>query len=236
MMQKGVRLINCARGGIYDEAALVEGLKSGQLGGVALDVYSEEPCTKSPLFGMPNVLCTPHLGASTEEAQTNVAVEAAELLIDFFTTGAIKQSVNMSPLDPKTLEGLRGYLNVAYRLGLLLAQGGLRSPTSCRMSYKGEVAKKDTRLLVAGLRRRVPRARRAGREHRQRRSPPAGAGHRGRRAAIDRHRRLQLADHRRGRQRGARPPRPPARSSATPCRGWCRRTAAAWKAIWTARC
>jgi D-3-phosphoglycerate dehydrogenase len=155
MMKKGVRLINCARGGIYDEAALVEGLKSGHLGGVALDVYSTEPCTNSPLFGMPNVLCTPHLGASTEEAQTNVAVEAAELLIDFFTSGAIKQSVNMSPLDPKTLEALRGYLNVAYRLGLLLAQGDHRSPTSCRMSYKGEVAKKDTRLLsqafAAGL-------------------------------------------------------------------------------------
>ncbi len=155
MMKKGARLINCARGGIYDEAALVEGLKSGHLGGVALDVYGEEPCTNSPLFGMANVLCTPHLGASTEEAQTNVAVEAAELLIDFFTTGAIKQSVNMSPLDPKTLESLRGYLNVAYRLGLLLAQGDVRSPTMCRMSYKGEVAKKDTRLLsqafAAGL-------------------------------------------------------------------------------------
>jgi D-3-phosphoglycerate dehydrogenase len=155
LMKKGARLINCARGGIYDEAALVEGLKSGHLGGVALDVYVEEPCTKSPLFGMPNVLCTPHLGASTEEAQTNVAVEAAELIIDFFTTGAIKQSVNMSPLDPKTLESLRGYLNVAYRLGLLLAQGKHGSPTSCRMSYKGEVAKKDTRLLsqafAAGL-------------------------------------------------------------------------------------
>jgi D-3-phosphoglycerate dehydrogenase len=154
-MKKGVRLINCARGGIYDEAALVEGLKCGQIGGVALDVYSTEPCTNSPLFGMPNVLCTPHLGASTEEAQTNVAVEAAELLIDFFTTGAIKQSVNMSPLDPKTLESLRGYLNVAFRLGMLLSQGEHRSPTSCRMSYKGEVAKKDTRLLsqafAAGL-------------------------------------------------------------------------------------
>jgi D-3-phosphoglycerate dehydrogenase len=146
-MKKGARLVNCARGGIYDEAALVEGLKSGQLGGVALDVYGEEPCTTSPLFKMPNVLCTPHLGASTEEAQTNVAVEAAELLIDFFTTGAIKQSVNMSPLDPKTLESLRGYLNVAYRLGLLLAQENLGSPKCCRMSYKGEVAKKGTRLL-----------------------------------------------------------------------------------------
>ncbi len=76
MLKKGVRLINCARGGIYDEAALVEGLKSGKLGGVALDVFENEPCTNSPLFGMPNVLCTPHLGASTEEAQTQVAVEA----------------------------------------------------------------------------------------------------------------------------------------------------------------
>jgi D-3-phosphoglycerate dehydrogenase len=151
MFKKGVRLVNCARGGIYDEAAMVEGLKSGQIAGVALDVYPEEPYTKSPLFGMPGVLCTPHLGASTEEAQTSVAVEAAELLIDFFTTGAIKQSVNMSPLDPKTLEDLRGYLNVAYRLGLLLAQVDHAPPTTCRLSFKGEVAKKDTRLLSSAF-------------------------------------------------------------------------------------
>jgi D-3-phosphoglycerate dehydrogenase / 2-oxoglutarate reductase len=151
MLKKGARLINCARGGIYNEAALVEGLRSGQIAGVALDVYPEEPCTKSPLFGMPGVLCTPHLGASTEEAQTNVAVEAAELLIDFFTTGAIKQSVNMSPLDPKTLAEMRGYLNVAYRLGLLLAQMDHCPPTSCRLSYKGEVAKKHTRLLSSAF-------------------------------------------------------------------------------------
>ncbi len=150
-MKKGVRLINCARGGIFDEAALIEGLKSGQIGGVALDVFPEEPCTSNPLFGMPNVLCTPHLGASTEEAQSNVALEAAELLIDFFTTGAIKQSVNMSPLDPKTLVELRGYLNVAYRLGLLLAQVDHAPPHTCRLSYKGEVAKKDTRLLSAAF-------------------------------------------------------------------------------------
>jgi len=151
MLKPGARLINCARGGIYDEAALVEGLKAGQIAGVALDVYPEEPCTKNPLFGMPGVVCTPHLGASTEEAQTNVAVEAAELLIDFFATGAIKQSVNMSPLDPKTLAELRGQLNVAYRLGLLLAQMDHSPPTSCRLSYKGEVAKKDTRLLSSAF-------------------------------------------------------------------------------------
>ena len=151
MMKKGVRLINCARGGIYNEEALVEGLKSGQLGGVALDVYPSEPCTDSPLFGMPNVLCTPHLGASTEEAQTSVAVEAAELLIDFFTTGTIKQSVNMSPLDAKTLSELKGYLNVAWRLGLLLAQMDHCPPTGCKLVYKGEVANKDTRLLSAAF-------------------------------------------------------------------------------------
>ncbi|MFH1269266.1 MAG: ACT domain-containing protein, partial [Planctomycetota bacterium] len=107
--------------------------------------------TESPLFGMPGVLCTPHLGASTEEAQTNVAVEAAELLIDFFTTGAIKHAVNMSPLDPKTLEALRGFLNIAYRLGLLLAQVSGSPPTACRMRYTGDVATKDTRLLSAAF-------------------------------------------------------------------------------------
>jgi D-3-phosphoglycerate dehydrogenase / 2-oxoglutarate reductase len=151
MLKKGARLVNCARGGIYNEAALVEGLKNGQIAGVALDVYPEEPCTNSPLFGMPGVLCTPHLGASTEEAQTNVAVEAAELLIDYFTTGAIKQSVNMSPLDPKTLAELRGYLNVAHRLGMFLSQVEKGTPLNCRLSYKGAVAKKGTRLLSAAF-------------------------------------------------------------------------------------
>ncbi len=151
LIKKGARLINCARGGIFNEEALVEGLNNGQLAGVALDVYPKEPCTSSPLFGMPGVLCTPHLGASTEEAQTNVAVEAAELLIDFFTTGAIKQSVNMSPLDPKTLADLRGYMNVAWRLGLLLAQMDRHPPTRCRLSYQGGVAKKDTRLLSSAF-------------------------------------------------------------------------------------
>jgi D-3-phosphoglycerate dehydrogenase len=150
-LKRGVRLINCARGGIFSEEALVEGLKSGQIGGVALDVYESEPCVDSPLFGAPGVLCTPHLGASTEEAQSSVAVEAAELLVDFFSTGAIRQSVNMSPLDPATLESLRGYLNLAWRLGLLLAQADHAPPTVCRLRYKGEVARKETGLLSAAF-------------------------------------------------------------------------------------
>ncbi|MGI6415845.1 MAG: phosphoglycerate dehydrogenase [Thermoguttaceae bacterium] len=151
LLKPGARLINCARGGIYNEQALVEGLKSGQIAGVALDVFESEPCTNSPLFGMPGVICTPHLGASTEEAQACVALEAAELIIDFFTTGAIKQSVNISPLDPKTLDALRSYLNVAYRLGMLLAQVDHVPPTSCKVSYQGEVCRRDTSLLTAAF-------------------------------------------------------------------------------------
>lgn len=149
LMRRGVRLINCARGGIYDEAALLEGLRSGKLGGVALDVFAQEPCTTSPLFGMPNVLCTPHLGASTEEAQTQVAAEGAQLLIDFLTTGAIRHAVNVASVDPKKLAGLRDELDVAYRLGLLLAQLDRTPAKACRLTYRGEVAGHDTKLLTA---------------------------------------------------------------------------------------
>lgn len=149
LLRPGIRLINCARGGIYEEAALVEGLKSGKIAGVALDVFVNEPCTDSPLFGMPGVVCTPHLGASTEEAQTNVAVEGAGLLIDYLTTGAIRHAVNMPSIDPKRLAALRGYLDVAYRLGLLCAQYAGSPVRSCRLLYRGEVASKETKLLSA---------------------------------------------------------------------------------------
>jgi D-3-phosphoglycerate dehydrogenase len=151
LMKKGARLINCARGGIYDEEALAEGLRNGHLGGVALDVYQSEPCTDSPLFGMPGVLCTPHLGASTQEAQTNVAVEAAELLIDFFATGAIKSAVNTASMDPTVLDDLQQHLDLAYRLGLLLAQVNDAPPTSCTLRYEGEVAAKDCRPVSAAF-------------------------------------------------------------------------------------
>jgi len=150
-MRKGARLINCARGGIYDEQALVEGLKSGHLGGVALDVFTSEPCTDSPLFGMPGVLATPHLGASTEEAQAQVAVEGIGLLVDFLTTGAIRHAVNMTPLDAKTLSDLRSYLDVGYRLGLLMAQLDKSSIRRCTLHYRGEVAGKNTKLITASF-------------------------------------------------------------------------------------
>ena len=118
---------------------------------MALDVYENEPCKTSPLFGMPNVLCTPHLGASTEEAQTQVAVEAVELLLNFLRTGEIRHAVNVAAVDPKTLESLRGYLNVAYRLGVLLAQWKDGSIRGCRLTIRGEIASRDTKLLSSSF-------------------------------------------------------------------------------------
>jgi len=150
-IKPGARLINCARGGIYNEESLAKGLQSGKLGGVALDVFASEPCTDSPLFGMKNVLCTPHLGASTEEAQTQVSVEAVELVLKYLTTGEIRNAVNTSSLAPETLAELRGYLNVAYRLGVLLGQWHGGAPSQCTLSFRGEVSQKDTRLLTSSF-------------------------------------------------------------------------------------
>jgi len=151
ILKPGVRLVNCARGGIYDEKALVEGLKSGVIGGVALDVFEQEPCTDSPLFSFPGVLVTPHLGASTEEAQSQVAVEGVGLLVDFLSTGAIRHSVNSSPIDPASLEGVRGFLDLAWRLGVLLAQLEEGPPRSCSIAYRGEIASRNTRLVTAAF-------------------------------------------------------------------------------------
>ncbi len=151
LIKPGARLVNAARGGIYDEAALAEGLKSGRLGGVALDVYGEEPCTSHPLFGLPNVVCTPHLGASTAEAQTQVAVEAVQLLTDFLLKGQIRHAVNTAAIDPQTLQAIRGYLDLAYRLGRFEAQWSHGNASSCRLQYRGEIAESDTRLLTAAF-------------------------------------------------------------------------------------
>jgi len=151
LLKPGVRLVNCARGGIYDEHALVAGLQSGAIGGVALDVFEKEPCTDSPLFGMPGVLVTPHLGASTEEAQSQVAVEGVGLLVDFLTTGTIKHAVNSSAVDPAALEGVRGFLDLAWRLGQLLARLDDGQPRSCSIAYRGEIASRNTRLVTAAF-------------------------------------------------------------------------------------
>ena len=151
LLKPGVRLINCARGGIYDEEALLEGLESGVLAGVALDVFEAEPCTESPLFGRPDVLVTPHLGASTEEAQSQVAIEGVNLLTDFLRTGTIRHSVNSSPIDPADLEALRGFLDLGWRLGVLLSQLDDQPPKAVSIAYRGEIASRNTRLITAAF-------------------------------------------------------------------------------------
>ncbi len=151
LMRPGARIINCARGGIFDEEALFKGLSSKRIAGVALDVFEHEPCTDSPLFQLPGSLCTPHLGASTEEAQTNVAIEAAQLLTNFLLHGEIRHAVNAAAVDPKTLASMRGHLNLIYRLGLLLSQWQEGQPQRCRVIYRGDVAGKETRLLTSAF-------------------------------------------------------------------------------------
>lgn len=148
-MRRGVRIINCARGGIVDEAALLAALQSGQVAGAALDVFVDEPPGNHPLLQMPAVLATPHLGASTTEAQVSVAVEAAQLLADFLTTGRVRGAVNMPSIDKAEWDELRMYLDMARRLGLLQAQmhGGAIHRVVVR--YRGEIAKRNTSLLTA---------------------------------------------------------------------------------------
>jgi D-3-phosphoglycerate dehydrogenase / 2-oxoglutarate reductase len=150
-LKPGVRLINCARGGIYDEQALLEGLERGIIAGVALDVFEKEPCTESPLFGKPGVLVTPHLGASTEEAQSQVAIEGVGLLLDFLSTGTIRHSVNTGSIDAAALEGVRGFLDLAWRLGLLVSQLDESPPRSCSIAFRGEIASRNTKLVTAAF-------------------------------------------------------------------------------------
>ncbi len=120
--KKGVRIINCARGGLIDEVALKEGLDSGHIGGAALDVFATEPAKDSPLFGTPNFISTPHLGASTNEAQVNVALQVAEQLSDYLLTGGVINALNMPSLSAEEAPKVRPYMALAEKLGSLVGQ------------------------------------------------------------------------------------------------------------------
>ncbi|UUL81614.1 phosphoglycerate dehydrogenase [Sphingomonas qomolangmaensis] len=120
--KKGVRIINCARGGLIDEVALKAGLDSGHIGGAALDVFVEEPAKASPLFGTPNFVSTPHLGASTSEAQVNVAIQVAEQMADFLVSGGVTNALNMPSLSAEEAPRLKPYMALAEKLGSLVGQ------------------------------------------------------------------------------------------------------------------
>jgi len=160
-MRSGARIINCARGGIVNGAAVIDAVKAGKLAGAAFDVYpSEPPPEDDPIRGVPNIITTPHLGASTEEAQEAVAIEAAEIMTGFLLEKEVKHAINLVPITGAELGEARRYLDLGYRLGLLHAQlldqrfssAGLKE---VQISFRGEVALKKTRLIsqafMAGL-------------------------------------------------------------------------------------
>jgi D-3-phosphoglycerate dehydrogenase len=127
--KKGVRIVNCARGGLIDEAALKDALDSGHVAGAALDVFAQEPAKDNPLFGTPGLICTPHLGASTNEAQVNVAIQIAEQMSDFLLLGGITNAVNVPSLSAEEAPRLKPYMALAEKLGSLvgqLAHGAIR--------------------------------------------------------------------------------------------------------------
>ncbi len=152
LLRRGARVLNCARGGIINEQALVEAMTSGHLAGAALDVFVQEPPPADhPLLKLPNVVVTPHLGASTVEAQESVSLEAAQLAINFLTRGEVQFAVNMAAVDRTELAELRLYVDMARRLGLLHAQMCRGSIERAELQYRGDVARRGTRLITAAF-------------------------------------------------------------------------------------
>ncbi|HYQ07065.1 MAG TPA: phosphoglycerate dehydrogenase [Xanthobacteraceae bacterium] len=154
-MKRGVRLINCARGELVDDAALGAALKSGHVAGAALDVFREEPATQSVLFGLPNVVCTPHLGASTMEAQENVALQIAEQMSDYLLRGAITNAVNFPSISAEEAPKLKPFIALAEKLGSFAGQLTESGIKQVQITYEGVVAQMNTKALtsaaVAGL-------------------------------------------------------------------------------------
>ena len=156
--KKGVRIVNCARGGLIDEAALKDGLDSGHIGGAALDVFATEPAKDSPLFGTPNFICTPHLGASTNEAQVNVALQVAEQMADYLVNGGVTNALNMPSLSAEEAPKLRPYMALAENLGSLVGQLAHGSLDKISIEVEGAAAqlnpKPITGAVLSGLMRR----------------------------------------------------------------------------------
>ena len=163
--KKGVRIVNCARGGLVDERALAAALKAGHVGGAAFDVFEVEPPKDSPLFGLPNVICTPHLGAATSEAQENVALQVAEQMADYLLKGAITNAVNFPNISAEEAPRLRPWVKLAEQLGLFAGQLTETSIKGVRLEYSGEVATLNTKPLTAAALAGVLRPSLVGRQH-----------------------------------------------------------------------
>ncbi|TMM52550.1 phosphoglycerate dehydrogenase [Sulfitobacter sabulilitoris] len=157
--KKGVRIINCARGGLVDEEALAEALKSGHVAGAAFDVFAKEPATENVLFGLPNVVCTPHLGAATTEAQENVALQVAEQMSDYLLTGAVTNALNMPSVTAEEAKVMGPWVKLAGHLGSFIGQMTDEPIKAINILYDGSVADMNLEALncsvVAGIMKRV---------------------------------------------------------------------------------
>ncbi|WDI32370.1 phosphoglycerate dehydrogenase [Hyphococcus flavus] len=149
VLKKGAFVVNCARGGLVDEAALKDALDEGRIAGAALDVYETEPATKHPLFGHPKVVATPHLGASTREAQENVAIQIAEQMADYLIRGAVSNSLNSPSVTAEEAPRLKPFVSLADKLGLFAGQLTQTGVKEIEISYEGEVSELNTKPLTA---------------------------------------------------------------------------------------
>jgi D-3-phosphoglycerate dehydrogenase len=148
-MKDGVRIVNCARGGLVVEADLAAALKSGKVAGAGVDVFVEEPAETNPLFGAPNVVCTPHLGASTSEAQENVAIQVAEQMSDYLLDGAVTNAVNMPSISAEEAPRLTPFVRLAEQLGSFGGQLTETGIKGVRLEFSGDVADMNTRAMSA---------------------------------------------------------------------------------------
>ncbi|PRY92870.1 D-3-phosphoglycerate dehydrogenase [Hasllibacter halocynthiae] len=157
-LKPGARVVNCARGGLVDEEALAEALKDGRVAGAAFDVFAEEPATASPLFGLPNVVVTPHLGAATTEAQENVALQVAEQMSDYLLTGAVANALNMPSVTAEEAKVMGPWLDLAGHLGTFAGQMTGEAIEEINVLYDGEVAGMNTAALNSAALAGVMRA------------------------------------------------------------------------------